>query len=49
MITQELKMKSFKITNINLKEHQIEAINKALLVDKFLLIAKPGLGKTLIP
>ena len=41
-------MKNFKITNINLKEHQIEAINKALLVDKFLLIAKPGLGKTLI-
>lgn len=41
-------MKNFKITNVNLKEHQIEAIDKALLVDKFLLIAKPGLGKTLI-
>jgi superfamily II DNA/RNA helicase len=36
------------IANVELKEHQNNAVDKALDVSKFMLIAKPGLGKTLI-
>lgn len=36
------------ITNIKLKQHQIDAVEKAMSVNKFMLVAKPGLGKTLI-